>query len=142
MAKTLTVKYKDGEKKVVVTPQTMIAAAAPGKKDELKAGRRRFIIFGWDKQPDGSILAKTMYWGRSVAPAIDQTAVGSVHAPSRGRKHPCRPQARHFAHQADEAVGLLPVLRASRCSSIGTADLVAASEAVDLAPCSASCASK
>jgi hypothetical protein len=66
---TLTVKYKDGEKKVVVTPQTMIAAAAPGKKDELKAGAQ-IIIFGWDKQPDGSILAKTMYVGRSVAPAM------------------------------------------------------------------------
>ncbi|MGE5774077.1 MAG: hypothetical protein ACM3Z4_18940 [Hyphomicrobiales bacterium] len=66
---TLTVKYKDGEKKVVVTPQTVIAAAAPGKKDELKPGAQ-LIIFGWDKQPDGSILAKTMYVGRSVAPAM------------------------------------------------------------------------
>src|SRR5450830_1439218 len=27
---TLMVKYKDGEKKVIVTPQTVIAAAAPG----------------------------------------------------------------------------------------------------------------
>jgi len=66
---TLTVKYKDGEKKVVVTPQTVIAAAAPGKKDELKPGAQ-LIIFGWDKQPDGSILAKTMYVGRNVAPAM------------------------------------------------------------------------
>lgn len=66
---TLTVKYKDGEKKVVVTPQTMIAAAAPGKKDELKAGTQ-IIIFGWDKQSDGSILAKSLYVGRSVTPAM------------------------------------------------------------------------
>jgi hypothetical protein len=66
---TLMVKYKDGEKKIVVTPQTVIAAAAPGSKDELKAGAR-IIIFGWDKQPDGSVLAKTMYVGRSVAPAM------------------------------------------------------------------------
>jgi hypothetical protein len=66
---TLTVKYKDGEKKVVVTPQTMIAAAAPGKKDELKTGAQ-IIIFGWDKQPDGSILAKTLYVGRNVTPAM------------------------------------------------------------------------
>src|SRR6187549_1657093 len=65
----LTVKYKDGEKKVIVTPQTVIAAAAPAKKDELKAGAQ-IIIFGWDKHPDGSILAKTMYVGRSVAPAM------------------------------------------------------------------------
>jgi len=66
---TLTVKYKDGEKKIVVTPQTMIAAAAPGNKDELKVGAQ-IIIFGWDKQTDGSILAKTLYVGRSATPAM------------------------------------------------------------------------
>ncbi len=66
---TLTVKYKDGEKKVVITPQTMIAAAAPGNKDELKPGAQ-IIIFGWDKQPDGSVLAKTLYVGRSLTPAM------------------------------------------------------------------------
>jgi hypothetical protein len=65
----LMVKYKEGEKKIVVTPTTMIAAVAPGNKDELKAGAQ-IIIFGWDKQPDGSILAKTMYVGRGVTPAM------------------------------------------------------------------------
>jgi hypothetical protein len=63
------VKYKDGEKKIVVTPETVIAAAAPGSKDELKPGAQ-IIIFGWDKQPDGSVLAKVMYVGRGVAPAM------------------------------------------------------------------------
>jgi hypothetical protein len=66
---TLTVKYKDGEKKIVVTPQTVIAAAAAGSKDELKPGAQ-IIIFGWDKQPDGSVLAKVMYVGRGVTPAM------------------------------------------------------------------------
>jgi outer membrane lipoprotein SlyB len=66
---TLTVKYKDGEKKVVVTPDTVIAAAAPGNKSELKAGTP-IIIFGWEKQPDGSVLAKVMYVGRNVTPAM------------------------------------------------------------------------
>lgn len=66
---TLTVKYKDGEKKVIVTPETAIAAAAPGSKDELKPGAQ-VIIFGWDKQPDGSVLAKVMYVGRNVTPAM------------------------------------------------------------------------
>jgi len=66
---TLMVKYKDGEKKIVVTPQTTIAAAAPSNKDELKAGAQ-IIIFGWDKQLDGSILAKTLYVGRGVTPAM------------------------------------------------------------------------
>jgi hypothetical protein len=66
---TLTVKYKDGEKKIIVTKDTVIAAAAPGSKDELKAGTQ-IIIFGWDKQPDGTVLAKVMYVGRDVAPAM------------------------------------------------------------------------
>jgi hypothetical protein len=65
----LTVKYKEGEKKVIVTPETVIAAAAPGSKDELKAGAQ-IIIFGWDKQPDGSVLAKVMYVGRNMTPAM------------------------------------------------------------------------
>jgi hypothetical protein len=66
---TLTVKYKDGEKKIVVTPETVIAAAAPGSKDEVKAGAQ-IIIFGWDKQADGSVLAKVMYVGRGITPAM------------------------------------------------------------------------
>ncbi len=66
---TLMVKYKDGEKKIVVTPQTVIAAVAPGKKEELKAGTN-IIIMASDKQADGSVLAKVLYLGRSVAPAM------------------------------------------------------------------------
>ena len=66
---TLMVKYKDGEKKVTVTPQTVIAVAAPAKKEELKPGAQ-IIIFGWDKQPDGSVLAKVLYVGRNVTPAM------------------------------------------------------------------------
>jgi RNase P/RNase MRP subunit p29 len=66
---TLTVKYKDGEKKVVVSPQTVIAAAAPASKDEVKPGTQ-VILFGWDKQPDGSVLAKVMYVGRGMTPAM------------------------------------------------------------------------
>jgi hypothetical protein len=66
---TLTVKYKDGEKKVEVTPQTAIAAAAKGDASELKPGAQ-IIIFGWDKQADGSVLAKTMYVGRGLTPPM------------------------------------------------------------------------
>jgi hypothetical protein len=66
---TLTVKYKDGEKKVVVTPQTVIAAVASRKKGDLRVGAQ-IIIFAWEKQPDGSVLAKSMYVGRDVAPAM------------------------------------------------------------------------
>ena len=66
---TLTVKFKDGQKKVEVSPQTAIAAAAKGDASELKAGAQ-IIIFGWDKQADGSVLAKTMYVGRGLTPAM------------------------------------------------------------------------
>jgi uncharacterized membrane-anchored protein len=63
------VKYKDGEKKIVVTPQTVIAAVAPRKKEDLRVGAQ-IVVFAWDKQPDGSVLAKSMYVGRDVAPAM------------------------------------------------------------------------
>jgi len=65
----LMVKYKDGEKKIFVTPATVIAAVAPASKDELKAGAQ-IIIFASEKQADGSVLAKTMYIGREVTPAM------------------------------------------------------------------------
>ena len=66
---TLKVKYKEGEKIVHVSPQTAIAVAAKGEKSELKAGAQ-IILFGWDKQPDGSILAKILYVGRGLTPAM------------------------------------------------------------------------
>jgi len=65
----LMVKYKDGEKKIVVTPTTAITAVAPGNKDELKPGTQ-VIIMASDKQPDGSVLAKTLYIGRGLTPAM------------------------------------------------------------------------
>lgn len=66
---TLSVKYKEGEKKVLVTPETVIAAVAPSDKSELKAGAQ-IIIFASEKQPDGSVLAKVLYVGRNVTPAM------------------------------------------------------------------------
>ena len=66
---TLTVKYKEGEKKVIVGPDTAIASVAPGNKDELKPGAQ-IIIMASDKQPDGSVLAKNLYVGRGLTPAM------------------------------------------------------------------------
>ncbi len=63
------VKFKEGEKKIIVTPTTSITAVAPGNKDELKPGAQ-IIIMASDKQPDGSVLAKTLYVGRSLTPAM------------------------------------------------------------------------
>ena len=65
----LTVKSKDGEKKVIVTPTTVIASAAPGNKSELVPGAQ-IIIMGSEKQADGSVLAKSMYVGRALTPAM------------------------------------------------------------------------
>ncbi len=50
------VKYKDGEKKVVVPPGTPIVAFVTGDKSELKAGAK-VIIFGAVKKDDGSLEA-------------------------------------------------------------------------------------
>lgn len=66
---TLTVKNKDGEKKVIVTGATVIAEAAPADRAELKAGAQ-IIILGSEKQPDGTVLIKSMYVGRGVTPAM------------------------------------------------------------------------
>jgi hypothetical protein len=65
----LMVKYKDGEKKILVTPQTVIAAVAPGDKSELKAGAP-VIIMASEKAADGTVVAKTLYIGRNVRPAM------------------------------------------------------------------------
>jgi len=65
----LMVKYKEGEKKIVVTKDTVIAAVAPSNKDELKAGTP-IIIMASEKQADGSVLAKTLYVGRAGPPAM------------------------------------------------------------------------
>jgi hypothetical protein len=60
---TLIVKYKDGEKKVIVPPNTPIVAYAPGKRDELKSGVHVFIVAAM-KQPDGSLTTGAISYGR------------------------------------------------------------------------------
>jgi len=50
---TLTVKYKDGQKKVTVTPETPIVTFVPGNRAELKAGAK-IIIMGANKKDDGT----------------------------------------------------------------------------------------
>jgi hypothetical protein len=65
----ITVKYKDGEKKVIVTPQTIIVRYADGTKDELKTGVRVFLNNA-TKRPDGIIEAPTVTFGRDIAPPM------------------------------------------------------------------------
>ena len=62
----ITVKYKDGEKKVIVPPNTPIVSFTPGSKDDLKPGAQ-MIVFAGQKQPDGSIVAPTINVGRDGA---------------------------------------------------------------------------
>ena len=57
------VKYKDGEKKVVVGADTPIVAFVTGNKDELKPGAK-IIIFGATKKDDGSLETSRIGVGR------------------------------------------------------------------------------
>jgi hypothetical protein len=59
---TLLVKYKDGEKKVVVPPETPVVTYVAGDKSDLKAGAK---IIAFVKQlPDGSFNADRIGVGR------------------------------------------------------------------------------
>jgi len=58
---TLTVKYKGGEKKVVVSPDTPVVTYVPAGKSELKAGAK---VIAFIKQlPDGSFEANRVSVG-------------------------------------------------------------------------------
>jgi hypothetical protein len=65
----VTVKYKEGEKKVIVTPQTVIVRYVDGDRSELKTGVRVFLNNA-TKNSDGTIEAPTVTYGRDVAPPM------------------------------------------------------------------------
>jgi hypothetical protein len=69
----LTVKYKQGdktdEKKVIVPADATIVAYAPGEKSELKPGAQ-IIIFGAQKQADGTLQTQAVNVGRGLAPPM------------------------------------------------------------------------
>ena len=60
---TLTLKYKTGEKKIVVMPQTVIITYMPGDKSELKPGTKIFIGAA-KKQADGTLLTPRINYGK------------------------------------------------------------------------------
>jgi hypothetical protein len=60
---TLTLKYKNGEKKILVTPQTAIVTYNPGDKADLKPGTQIFIAAA-KKQPDGTLQAARINYGK------------------------------------------------------------------------------
>jgi hypothetical protein len=66
---TLVVKYKDGEKKVLVSPQTPIVSYANGDRAEIKPGAQ-VIVMAATKNPDGSLEANRINVGRGVTPPM------------------------------------------------------------------------
>jgi hypothetical protein len=69
----MTVKYKMGERsgeaKVVVPPDTPIVTYAAADKSELQPGAH-IIIFGAQRQPDGTLQAQAVNVGRGVTPPM------------------------------------------------------------------------
>ncbi len=59
---TLTVKYKDGEQKIVVSPTAMITTFAKKSAADLKPGQKIFIAAA-KKLPDGTLEAPNVQFG-------------------------------------------------------------------------------
>jgi Domain of unknown function (DUF5666) len=60
---TLTLKYKEGEKKIVVPSEAAIVTFAPGDKSDLKPGVKVFIVAA-TKQPDGTLVTPRINFGK------------------------------------------------------------------------------
>jgi hypothetical protein len=61
---TLTLKYKDGEKKVLVSPEAMIVTFVPGDKSEITPGTKIFIGAA-KKLDDGTFQAPRINYGKN-----------------------------------------------------------------------------
>lgn len=61
----LSVKYKDGEKKLVVTPQTVVVTYEIAKREEIQPGAH--IIVAAKKQADGTLQTPRITFGRNGA---------------------------------------------------------------------------
>jgi hypothetical protein len=59
----IAIKYKEGEKKILVTPETVIVTFVPGDKSELKPGAKIFIAVA-NKRDDGTLEAAAVSVGR------------------------------------------------------------------------------
>jgi hypothetical protein len=66
---TMTLTYKGGEQKILVTPQTPVVAYAPGSRDDLKPGNAIFIAAA-TKAADGSLSAARVSVQRDAAPPM------------------------------------------------------------------------
>ena len=70
----LSVKYKDGEKKLLVTPETVVVTYVTGSKDDLKPGTKIFVAAA-KKQPDGTVQTPRITYGRTARAAFDAADV-------------------------------------------------------------------
>jgi hypothetical protein len=59
----LSVKYKDGEKKLMVTPETAVVTYVIGDKNDLKPGTKIFVGAG-KKQADGTVQTPRVTYGK------------------------------------------------------------------------------
>ena len=66
---TVTLKYKDGEKKISIPSGIPIVLYEPGQRDELKPGAKIFVAAA-NKQADGTLQAARVNVGRGVAPPM------------------------------------------------------------------------
>jgi hypothetical protein len=60
----LSVKYKDGEKKLVVTPQTVVVTYEKGAREDIQPGTKIFVSAA-KKQPDGTLQTPRITYGRN-----------------------------------------------------------------------------
>jgi len=58
----LSVKYKGGEKKIVVTPETSVVTYVAGDRSDLKPGTK--IMVAAKKQPDGTLETPRITYGK------------------------------------------------------------------------------
>jgi hypothetical protein len=66
-AHVVTLRYKDGEQRVVIPPGTVIVTYLPGSVSELKAGAAIFVPAA-SRQADGTLQAQRVMVGRDIAP--------------------------------------------------------------------------
>jgi hypothetical protein len=66
---TVSLRYKDGEQKIVIPPDLQIVAYVPGEVADLKAGARVFVGAA-AKQPDGTLQTQRITVGRDANPPM------------------------------------------------------------------------
>jgi hypothetical protein len=63
----VTLKYKDGEQKIIIPARTVVVTYLPGSVAELEAGAAIFVPAA-ARQADGTLQAQRIMVGRGIAP--------------------------------------------------------------------------